>query len=137
VIKAGLAHLPVLVALHGAAFSHDPWDETVFANLLADPHTTILLDKRGGFLVLRQVLDEAEIITIGTTARRQGIARALLEAAFIRPGLRTLHLEVAATNSAALALYDGAGFTRTGRRRAYYTDGTDAVTMSWHTAEAG
>jgi ribosomal-protein-alanine N-acetyltransferase len=129
-IQAGPAHAPLLAALHAAAFPDDPWDEATFATLLEDPHITTLIDERGGFLVLRQILDEAEIITIGTTARRQGIGRALLESALARPGLRVLHLEVAATNTPALALYTALGFTPTGRRRAYYNDGTDALTMS-------
>jgi len=129
-IQAGPAHAPLLAALHAAAFPDDPWDEATFATLLEDPHITTLIDERGGFLVLRQILDEAEIITIGATARRQGIGRALIEAALARPGLRVLHLEVAATNAPALALYTALGFTPTGRRRAYYNDGTDALTMS-------
>jgi ribosomal-protein-alanine N-acetyltransferase len=129
-IQAGPAHAPLLAALHAAAFPDDPWDEATFATLLEDPHITTLIDERGGFLVLRQILDEAEIITLGATLRRQGIARALIEAALARPGLRVLHLEVAATNTPALALYNALGFQPTGRRRAYYNDGSDALTMS-------
>jgi ribosomal-protein-alanine N-acetyltransferase len=46
----------------------------------------------------------------------------------------TAHLEVAADNAAALALYDGAGYRRTGLRRGYYRRGDstpiDAVLMA-------
>jgi ribosomal-protein-alanine N-acetyltransferase len=129
-IIAGAAQAGLLAALHEAAFPDDPWDEATFATLLADPHVTALIDERGGLMVLRQVLDEAEIITLGAVPRRQGIGRALCEAALARPGLRVLHLEVAATNAPALALYAALGFTPTGRRRAYYHDGSDALTMS-------
>ncbi len=128
-IIAGPAHVGLLAALHKAAFPADPWDEATFATFLASPHVSILFDERGGFLVLRQVLDEAEIITLGVAAARQGIGRALCKAALARPGLRLLHLEVAATNAPALALYAALGFVITGRRKSYYPNGEDALTM--------
>lgn len=126
-------YAPVFAALHARAFPHEPWDETAFASLLAQPGMHGFLDERGGFLLLRIVLDEAEIITIGTIAPRQGIATALLAqaiAAARAQGVRTLHLEVAEDNAAARALYAAHGFTRTGRRAAYYANGAAALTLA-------
>ena len=77
------------------------------------------------FIVLRTAADECEILTLGTapSLRRQGLARQLLalgaQEAHIRAA-RTMFLEVADTNQAALALYSTAGFTVVGRRPAYY-----------------
>jgi [ribosomal protein S18]-alanine N-acetyltransferase len=118
-----------LASLHAAAFtSPPPWSEAAFASLLVDPAVTLLAtpDARG-FLIGRQVADEAEILTLAThpEVRRRGLARALvvqfLEAA--RAGGATrVHLEVAEDNAAARALYAACGFAETGRRPAYYRD---------------
>ncbi|HEY1858374.1 GNAT family N-acetyltransferase [Acidocella sp.] len=131
-IEAGPAYAPVLALLHAEAFPHEPWSETSFSTLLAQPGVVALLDERGGFLVLRLVLDEAEILTLGVTRRREGIATGLLNAALEllrRRGIVMLHLEVAASNLAARALYEKAGFTEAGLRRRYYADGSDALML--------
>lgn len=132
-IEAGLAHAPVLALMHRTAFPADPWDTASFLTLLQQPGVIALLDERGGFLLLRSVLDEAEILTLGVTAPRQGIGKALLQAALSharRQNITKLHLEVAETNLAAHALYAGFGFAATGRRPAYYPDGTAALTLT-------
>ena len=45
-------------------------------------------------------------------------------------GISRLFLDVAESNTSARALYDAAGFAQTGRRRAYYADGDDAILMT-------
>jgi ribosomal-protein-alanine N-acetyltransferase len=133
IVEAGPAYAAVLAALHVQAFPDDPWSAESFSTLLAQPGVVGLLDERGGFLLLRLVLDEAEILTLGVTRKREGIATSLLKAAIEllrRRDVAILHLEVAAPNVAALALYEKAGFTQTGRRRRYYADGSDALTLS-------
>ncbi|WP_298281673.1 GNAT family N-acetyltransferase [Acidocella sp.] len=129
---AGPAFAPVFAALHPQVFPHEPWDEPSFATLLAQPGVLGFIDPRGGFLLLRQVLDEAEILTIGATQPRRGIASALLReglAALRARGVTALFLEVAARNAPARALYAGFGFVQAGLRRRYYTDGDDALTL--------
>ncbi len=131
-ISAGLAHAGLLAAMHEQAFPRDPWDAASFAAVLAMPGVAGLIDERGGFLLLRMVLDEAEILTIGVTAPRQGIGLALMREGLRLAaigGVREMHLEVAAANAAARALYTRLGFTQTGLRRAYYPDGGDALTL--------
>lgn len=133
VIEAGIAYASALAAMHEEAFPEDPWDAASFTSLLNQPGVLALLDERGGFLLLRVVLDEAEVLTLGVTARRQGIGLALMQAGLVRLaglGVLTLHLEVAAGNVAALGLYERVGFVQVGRRRRYYPDGGDAVTMT-------
>ena len=78
-----------------------------------------------GFILLRAIAGEAEIISIGVPpkARRRGIGRRLLEAALAAAaaaGAERLFLEVAADNWQALALYLSYDFTEVGRRPNYY-----------------
>ncbi|HUM08446.1 MAG TPA: GNAT family N-acetyltransferase [Acidocella sp.] len=131
-IRAGLAHAPLLAAMHAEAFPRDPWDADSFATLLGMPGVIGIIDERGGFLLLRIVLDEAEILTIGVTAPRQGMGQELMReglALAAAQGVREMHLEVAATNAPARALYAKLRFTQVGLRKAYYPDGDDALTL--------
>ena len=45
-------------------------------------------------------------------------------------GVKTIHLEVAEDNMAARAFYAAQNFTQTGRRKAYYANGADALTLA-------
>jgi len=78
-----------------------------------------------GFILVRAVAGEAEILTLAVAPafRRQGAARALVEAVAVeasRRGARTLFLEVAEDNPAAIALYESTEFEAVGLRRGYY-----------------
>jgi ribosomal-protein-alanine N-acetyltransferase len=114
-----------MAALHAAAMTFPrPWSEAEFAALLATPGTFATGDARA-FALGRIVLDEVELLTIATHPdhRRRGLARAALaafESTARARGAATAHLEVAAGNAPALALYDGAGYRRAGLRRGYY-----------------
>jgi [ribosomal protein S18]-alanine N-acetyltransferase len=126
-------------ALHAAAMTLPaPWSEADFASLLAARGTFVLGDAHA-FALGRVVLDEVELLTIATHPdhRRRGLARACLrafEAKALARGARNAHLEVAAGNTAAVALYEAAGWAHAGRRRGYYRtpDGVpvDALLMS-------
>lgn len=80
------------------------------------------------------VVDELHVLAVGTDARarRRGVGRALLDAAFregrARGAVRAL-LEVARTNAPALALYRAFGFHVSNLRRAYYANGDDALDL--------
>jgi ribosomal-protein-alanine N-acetyltransferase len=129
---AGPAYAAALAQLHAATFPEDPWNEAAFATLLAHPGTLAWLDERGGFLVLRTVLDEAEILTLGTTTRRQGIAKALLQTAIthaLTHAITKIHLEVAEKNTQAQSLYTTHNFTQSGRRPNYYPNGDTALVL--------
>lgn len=132
VIEAGPAYAAALARLHAAAFPDDPWDERSFAALLGQPGVVCFVDERGGFLLLRVVLDEAEILSVGVTVPRQGVGGALMRQAIRAAGWRgvkRIHLEVAVENAAARALYAALGFMQTGLRKAYYPTGGDALTL--------
>lgn len=132
IISVGPSHAAALAALHEAVFPHAAWTEPAFFGLLNQPGHLTLIHEDGGFLLLRIVLDEAEILTFGTTQQRQGIGSALLRAGLDelkKANVRVLHLEVAAHNEAARSFYETFGFMRTGQRKAYYEDGDDALIM--------
>ncbi|HWA93196.1 MAG TPA: ribosomal protein S18-alanine N-acetyltransferase [Terracidiphilus sp.] len=80
-----------------------------------------------GFVVASMMLPEAELESIVVTKafQRRGVGlelvRALCDALRSR-AVSTVHLEVRASNRAALALYAAAGFTRSGMRPRYYAD---------------
>lgn len=132
-----------LAALHATCFTTPrPWTSAEFTALLADPLAMLCQgwcqDRLAGFALLRIAADEAELLTLAVAPefRRRGLARALLAqscARARRAGARALFLEVAETNSAALALYASGGFAERGRRCGYYraADGAamDAVIM--------
>lgn len=64
--------------------------------------------------------------------RRRGIGRLLMRAlasSAQSEGAAEMTLEVRASNEAAIKLYEEFGFEEEGRRKAYYTDGEDAIIM--------
>jgi ribosomal-protein-alanine N-acetyltransferase len=118
----------LLAGLHAACFT-ERWDEAALASLLSTPGALAFLAAAGGepsgFVILRAIAGEAEIISIGVRPemRRSGIGRGLLAAAVATAGDRgaeRLFLEVAADNFPALGLYLTNGFTEVGQRRNYY-----------------
>ena len=80
-----------------------------------------------GFLVARHLAGEWELenIVVAPAARRQGLAKQLLDAMFAaarESNSGSVFLEVRESNAAAQALYEKAGFEQNGRRKRYYTD---------------
>jgi len=131
---------PALLArLHAASFTTPrPWTEAELAGFLADPLCD-LIARDDGFALIRTLAGESELLTIAVdpARRRRGLGRTLLDAALVRArarGAEAIFLEVAADNLAAIALYEAAGFQRSGTRPGYYrqADGfrIDALTMA-------
>lgn len=125
-----------LAALHAEAFAA-PWSEAEFADLLQQAGV-FAVEEANGFILIRGVLDEAEILTLAVrpSARRIGLGGRLVGQGAVRAaqaGAVRLFLEVAEDNVAARALYERAGFAQIGRRKAYYAapDGgrTDALVL--------
>ena len=87
-----------------------------------------------GFGLLR-VFDDAEVIRIAVdpNMRRNGIGRSILNSMLKETQNRNVEnvfLEVRSGNTAARALYEGAGFVSEGIRKGYYSDPVeDAVIM--------
>lgn len=120
-----------LVHLHSICFPHKPWSADEFNELKKSGCEIIASDN--GFIVWRQILDEAELITIGVApdSRHTGIASAMLgimEHELKKSGVQKIFLEVAQNNTPAYTLYEKIGFVAVGRRPKYY-DGIDAIIM--------
>ncbi|MEE2565437.1 GNAT family N-acetyltransferase [Hyphobacterium marinum] len=133
IVRAGPEDAARLAALHARCFPHG-WSERDIAALLRQP-AVIGFAAPEGFVLIRRVLDEAEILTIcvDPEARRSGLGGGLLDAAIseaARQGALTIHLDVSTENRAGQALYSGRGFAETARRKRYYADGSDAILMT-------
>lgn len=110
--------------LHAAGFGRG-WPETDMSRHVADDIVLGIGTPIAGFLIIRAIDDQAELLTITTCSknRGKGIGRALLaagEKTASAKGVDILFLEVAEDNPAAIALYLSAGFVAFGRRPAYY-----------------
>jgi ribosomal-protein-alanine acetyltransferase len=87
-----------------------------------------------GFVVGRQVADEAEILNLAVRRqnRRRGEGHALLSAVLEqlhRRGVNKVFLEVRESNEAAIAFYEKMGFAETGRRPGYYREPEEAAVL--------
>ena len=135
-VAASVAHAATLAAIHVACFPPaEHWDAAAIATQLVLPGGFGLLEPAGGMLLGRLTADEAEILALAVLPpqRRAGLGRALLAAAEAHVGSaggRVVFLEVSAANTAARALYAGAGYREIGRRSRYYPDGTDALVLA-------
>ena len=77
------------------------------------------------FIVVRSILDEAELleIVVDTPYQGRGVARALIAhctQVLHTAAVTSLFLEVRASNHKALHFYQSVGFAEIGRRKAYY-----------------
>jgi [ribosomal protein S18]-alanine N-acetyltransferase len=117
-----------IAALHAASFRRG-WSEQEVEGLLTDRHViahrAMMGASMAAFIMSRLVEDEAEILSVAVAPARQGrgLARNLLNLHLRRLaglGARAVFLEVDEHNSAAIRLYDRAGFREISRRPNYY-----------------
>ena len=100
---------------------HSEYSWTCFVTLPANN----FIHQLQGFLLLRVIQDEAEILSIGVKqrVRRNGIGKYLMEQAkrfSTLHQLRSILLEVAETNRNAVGFYKKQGFLKIGIRNNYY-----------------
>jgi ribosomal-protein-alanine acetyltransferase len=141
------ADLSALIELDRASSSAAHWTERQYLQTLhpeeSGPHRLVIVTEDvlpvpsdatlkataeiHGFLVARHLAPEWELenIVVAPGARRNGLGSRLLEALVVKAGetnSEAVFLEVRESNIAARTLYEKAGFGRTGRRKAYYTN---------------
>jgi ribosomal-protein-alanine N-acetyltransferase len=127
----------LLSALHATGFD-DAWSETFFAAMLDQIGVTALATA-DGFILMRCVAGEAEVLTLAVhpAKRGQGLGARLVEAGLVLMAAQNAErcfLEVAEDNAPAIAVYRKSGFHVHGQRKDYYSRGTkrvDAVIMEW------
>jgi ribosomal protein S18 acetylase RimI-like enzyme len=132
------ADLDALVALELRAFSGDRMSRPQYRRHLASPGAAVLVADVPGegllgsaLVFFRRGSTLARLYSIATApaARGRGIGAGLLaaaERAARERGCRALRLEVRVDNTAAIALYERAGYRRIGSYPGYYEDGADA-----------
>ena len=90
--------------------------------------------KLAGFLVVRAVVAEAELLNlcVAPEKRRTGLAAALLHEAvdeLRRTRVERLFLEVRESNTPAISFYEKHQFRETGRRPGYYRDPSEGAVL--------
>jgi [ribosomal protein S18]-alanine N-acetyltransferase len=130
-IRAGTRDdLPAIVAIQAASHEASQWDPARY--LEQDFSIGCINGRVIGFLVARQVAPgEREILNLAVdpAKRRAGVARRLL-ARELSAASGAWFLEVRASNAAAIQLYESAGFSYVGLRKAYYHGpAEDAIVM--------
>lgn len=137
ILRVGVGSARRIATLQAAAFP-EPWGEGFVTSLMHLPGTIAFVAEADGaplgFILARALAGQAEILSIAveTAGRRRGVATALLEQALsaaIATGAESVHLEVDVENAPAIALYERAGFARSGVRRRYYASGADALVL--------
>lgn len=141
----GPSSAALLSTVHARCFDQ-PWSEAEFAALLHLKSSLLLASRNGnallGFILSRQALDEAEVLTLCVAPETRGrrIGQKLLErshAELLRQGVTRQFLEVSTDNQAAQRLYSRAGYSEIARRTGYYRDGSDALILEKTLLERG
>lgn len=137
VVEEAIAEdLPALSRIHDKSFAHG-WSEDDLHRLMQDTGALMLVARTPGkhrdatlqgFVLVRNVADEAEVLTLAVdpSCRGRGLGKALMQQALFQLyGQRCtcLFLEVDASNHAAVSLYKGLGFRKVGERKSYYRSG--------------
>lgn len=135
--RADVADVTGLVALEGL-FPGDRLNEREFRHLLTAAHAEVWIAADGGLLLgnaavlYRRKESSARLysLVVAPTARRHGIARALIqtaESAATARAVQRMRLEVRRENSGAIHLYHKLGYRLVGMLPRFYEDGQDAL----------
>lgn len=128
ITKMNSSHVSAVAALEAVCFD-DPWSQRSVASELDNPLSAWLVALQDGEVVgyvgSQTVLGETDMMNVAVSpkARRQGIAHALITALVEQlkeAGSHCLTLEVRASNTPAIALYEKLEFHPIGRRKNYY-----------------
>ena len=127
-----------LVALEAGVFGADAWGvDAVMDELTGDNRKVAVAEVDGaviGYAAVTRAGDVADLtrIAVAPDVRRLGVGGVLVlwavEAARLA-GAGRMILEVAESNTAAIALYESTGFAEVSRRSGYYRNGIDALVL--------
>lgn len=118
-----------------------PWARNHFLDELNSPHAFPLVaigpkNRVIGYICPMLVIDEGHIldVAVDNAFRGKGAGRMLVERVLQdcrEKGAEFVSLEVRLSNFSAIHLYESLGFVETGRRKAYYENGDDALLMEY------
>ena len=147
-VRAGVPEdIEAIVAIERSAAEAPHWRSREYQKMFDSPtgavrRSLFVWDTPDGLLgfAVGMVLDaagqptgEVENLAVRDVARRQGIGHALCEAVLCwcgEQGAEEVGLEVRASSTGAISLYERLGFEKVGGRRAYYHDPfDDAILM--------
>lgn len=138
IVKMELRHLPDILQVEAECFS-SPWSEQMFISEISGKFShyyVIEEDSRAvGYMGMWSLSGEGHItnVAVGKNYRRRGFARALISY-FIeiakKENLEFMTLEVRASNTPAITLYESFGFTQVGVRKKYYDNSEDALLLT-------
>ena len=130
--------ISAVIDIETEAFS-SPWTKETFGRLIDQSRVELLVleeEKAGviGYAVLWCILDQGELANMAVTLQFRGnglgahLMASILEVARDR-GVRTMYLEVRASNERAVELYRRFGFCDVGLRKGYYQDPKEDARM--------
>ena len=130
-------HVDGVKELLDVCFGESAWSrESIVAQLDKDvSYCAVAMDEERvvGYIAYEVVVDEGSLIELAVLPeyRRRGIGRELVELMLTScDGVQTVCLEVRASNTSAIALYEAVGFRAISVRRNYYDHpAEDAVIM--------
>ncbi len=134
--KARASDVDDLAAIEAAAFQADRISHRSFRRLVGKDTAAVLVLSQGQALagycavLFRADSFRARLYSIASAPGVRGVGRLLLDAAekaTAERGRTSLRLEVRRDNERAIALYDRAGYRRTGEVEGYYADGMTAL----------
>ena len=129
IVKMNSAHVASVAAIEKECFGTEAWSERSVASELENKLALWLVALDGetvaGYVGSQTVCNETDMMNVAVTApyRRQGIAEKLVNALVEELKAiesHSLTLEVRASNTPAIALYEKLGFVQTGLRKNYY-----------------
>ena len=119
-----------------------PWTKENFESEMKKPFCNLLVmtddetdEQIAGYITYWTLLEDCHILNVATDLpyRGRGIAKLLVRKAIqdaLQKGSKRVILEVRKSNQAAIGLYQTLGFTISHVRKAFYSNGEDAYSMS-------
>lgn len=132
-------HVQAVRALEEECFS-DSWSENIIKDLLTSSwDKTWVLTENGiicGYCNFRVIAGEGELMRIAVCGsyRGQGYGKILMDQLFREAEnekINDITLEVRASNSSAIALYESYGFKKEAVRKNYYTEPVEDALIYW------
>jgi len=138
IVEMKIHHIDDILKVENECFS-SPWTEKMFMEELSGKfsryYVAMIDEKAVAYMGMWFLSGEGHItnIAVGKDCRRKGVAKALLShfiALAKEENLEFMTLEVRASNTPAISLYESFGFSYAGVRKNYYDNKEDALVLT-------